>query len=104
MGGLDIQKSRRENLRWLILRTLHSARPIGTTEQIILQTVQGLVPDTTQFELRQELDYLDDRKLIEISERDTPVWFAKINHHGVDVVEYTVDCQPGIARPAKYWD
>ena len=28
--------------------------------------------------------------------------FADLTRHGVDVAEYTVDCEPGIARPAKY--
>ena len=23
--------------------------------------------------------------------------------HGTDVAEYTVECDPGIARPQKYW-
>ena len=30
-------------------------------------------------------------------------WFADLTRYGVDVAEYTVDCQPGVARPAKYW-
>ena len=28
---------------------------------------------------------------------------ARLARHGVDVSEYTVDCEPGVARPAKYW-
>ena len=30
-------------------------------------------------------------------------WFAELNRHGTDVAEYTVECDPGIARPQKYW-
>jgi len=30
-------------------------------------------------------------------------WTAELTRHGVDVVEYTVECEPGIARPKKYW-
>ena len=25
------------------------------------------------------------------------------SRYGVDIAEYTIDCEPGIARPAKYW-
>jgi len=34
----------------------------------------------------------------------SPAWFGKLTREGVDVVEYTVLCDPGIARPRKYWD
>jgi hypothetical protein len=27
----------------------------------------------------------------------------KLTRIGIDVVEYTVECDPGIARPKKYW-
>ncbi len=27
----------------------------------------------------------------------------RIRDHGTDLAEYTVDCEPGIARPVKYW-
>lgn len=99
----DIQKARRENLRWIVLLALNSARPLGASEQIIYSAVQPVVPDITQLELRRELDYLDERKLIEVSEKDSPAWFAKLTRHGVDVVEYTQPCEAGIARPKKYW-
>lgn len=103
MNTVDIAKARRENLRWVILLALNSARPIGTTEQIVFSAVAPVVPDVTQLELRRELDYLDERELIEVTERHTPAWYCKLTRHGVDVVEYTLPCDPGIARPAKYW-
>ena len=99
----DIQKARRENLRWVVLLSLNSARPLGASEQIIYSAVAPVVPDVTQLELRRELAYLDERELIEVSEQNSPAWFAKLKRFGVDVVEYTVDCDPGIARPKKYW-
>ena len=99
----DINKARRESLRWVILQALYSARPIGASEQVIYSAVHPVVPDMTQLELRRELDYLGERKLIELSEKESPSWFAKLNRHGVDVVEYTSPCEAGIARPKKYW-
>ncbi|MGP8432005.1 hypothetical protein ACT2FY_39450 [Paraburkholderia fungorum] len=100
----DVEKSRRENLRWLILLALNSAQPIGASEQIILSAIAPMIPDLTQLELRRGLDYLAERDLIMIAGRDTqPAWFCKLHRHGIDVVEYTVPVEPGIARPAKYW-
>lgn len=100
----DVEKSRRENLRWLILLALNSAQPIGASEQIILSAITPMIPDVTQLELRRSLDYLAERDLITIAGRDTqPAWFCKLDRYGIDVVEYTVPVEPGIARPTKYW-
>lgn len=101
MLEIDMEKARREELRWVILRTLYSAQEIGTSESIICRTVEGAIPDVTESEIRRGLDYLEERKLI-TTERNRPVWFAKINRYGIDIVEYTVDCLPGIARPKKW--
>jgi hypothetical protein len=98
---MDMEKARREDLRWLILRSLYAAQPIGTSEMIIRTAVEPIVPGVTELEIRNQLDYLTQRKLIE-TEKNRPVWFAKINRYGIDVVEYTLDCDPGIARPKKW--
>ncbi|HOL44632.1 MAG TPA: hypothetical protein PK659_10295 [Methanothrix sp.] len=100
---MDIEKARREELRWLILRTLYAAQPVGTSENVIRNAIEPLMLDITAHEIRRELDYLAERGLVTIMNRDSLVWFAKINDHGVDIVEYTVECYPGIARPKKYW-
>lgn len=100
----DIEKSRRENLRWMILQALQSAQPVGASEQIVHSAISPMLPDLTQLELRKNLDYLAGRELIEISGRNTqPQWFCKLARYGIDIVEYTVDCDAGIARPKKYW-
>lgn len=100
---IDLEKARRENLRWYILLTLNSARPIGTSEDVILSTVRGMIPDCTHREMRNELDYLHHRGLVEIKNNDRPCWHADLTRPGIDLVEYTVPCEPGIARPEKYW-
>jgi len=99
---MDLDKARRERLRWMILVCLDVARPAGTSEGLILQVVQGEIPDVTRKEVRKELDYLSDRQLVDIHDDNPETWTAEINHHGVDVVEYTIPCLPGIARPPKY--
>lgn len=101
--SIDQAKIRREALRWLILLTLNNARPIGAYEGPVLSVAQSEYPDATPLELRRELDYLSDRELINLTKEPSGRWFADLTRHGIDVAEYTVDVEPGIARPAKYW-
>lgn len=100
---VDMHKVRREDIRWQILLTLNNARPMGAYEELILSTVQSIYPDATALELRREIDYLADRSLVHLRKEPSGRWFADLTRYGVDVAEYTVDCQPGVARPAKYW-
>jgi hypothetical protein len=103
MHQIDHTRLRREALRWLILLTLNNARPIGAFEGLILSVAQSEYPDATAMELRRELDYLGERELVKVDKQPTGRWFAMLTRHGVDLAEYTVSCEPGIARPAKYW-
>lgn len=103
MPTVDFEKGRRETLRWLILLALNAARPLGAGETLILVAARDAIPDVTSRELRNELDYLMERDLIRLEGRDTPQWRAKLTRHGTDIAEYTIDCEPGIARPTKYW-
>lgn len=100
---MDLERNRREIIRWNLLRALDYARPSGTVETVLLSTMQGLYPDATQLEVRRELGYLESRRLIEVTDRHTGTWHAELCRLGVDIVEYTVDCEPGIARPPKVW-
>jgi len=99
---IDMEKARRWEMRWMILTALYAAQPVGTTEAILLQAMESVVPGLTMLEIRRELDYLAERDLVTVSAQDMPIWFAKINRHGIDIVEYTVPCHPGIARPKKW--
>jgi hypothetical protein len=103
MQNIDTARVRRESLRWLILLTLNNARPLGAMESLVLSVAQSEYPDATQLELRRELDYLHGRELVQVDKRPDGRWHAALTRHGVDVVERTVDCEPGIARPARYW-
>jgi hypothetical protein len=103
MSHIDTAKIRRESLRWLILLTLNNARPVGAYEGPILSVAQSEYPDATPLEIRLQLDYLDDRKLVAVRKEPSGKWFAELTRYGTDIAEYTVDCAPGIARPVKYW-
>jgi len=100
----DMHKIRRETIRWQILLTLNNARPIGAFEKLVLSVIQSEYPDATQNEVRRELDYLGGRSLVHIDKRPEGRWFCEIIRYGVDVVEYTVAVEPGIARPEQYFD
>ncbi|MEA4836891.1 MAG: hypothetical protein VB101_01210 [Rhodospirillaceae bacterium] len=100
---IDSGKNRREYLRWLIVLTLNNARPYPSGEGPILSVAQSEFPDATAHEIRRELAYLEGRKLAQVARDPSGPWRAELTHTGIDIAEYTIDCQPGIARPAKYW-
>lgn len=100
---VDIARVRRESIRWTILLTLNNGRPTYLYEEVVLAVVQALYPDATAIELRRELDYLADRDLVDLIKEPAGRWRAELTRHGVDIAEYTIECEPGIARPAKYW-
>lgn len=99
---IDQEKVRRESMRWYIILTLYNAKPIGAYEELVLATIQGMYPDATQREVRLGLDYLSDRNLVELTKEPSGRWFSDLTRFGVDLAEYTVDVDPGIARPTKY--
>lgn len=98
------EKARREGMRWHLINTLNKARPYTSSEVFLLDVMRGIYPDVTALELRQQLEYLQDRKLIDLTKQPSGMWFADLNRLGVDIAEYTIDCQAGIARPEKYWE
>lgn len=101
--NIDPAKARREALRWYILLTLNTSRPVDPHEAVVLSTIQGIYTDATAMELRRELDYLADRSLVTLVKQPSGVWICGLTHYGVDIAEYTIECNPGIARPQKYW-
>lgn len=100
---VDIEKAQREATRWRILCVLQAGRPLPVSEDIILRALADASMQMTPNHLRRELDYLSDRKLVKLQGKNSPVWSAELTHYGVDLVEYTVDCFPGIARPQKWF-
>lgn len=98
---IDPNKVRRESMRWYLLLTLYNAHPVGAYEELILSTIQGIYMDATRLEMQRELEYLSDRELITLDKQPDGRWHADLNRYGVDVVEYTVAIEPGIARPVR---
>lgn len=99
---IRLQEARRrtETMRWILLVTLNIARPAETQLGMMLSVVRAEYPEATSMEIRRELDYLKDRDLITLRTDPIGTVYAKIDRYGIDIVEYTVDCEPGIARPS----
>jgi hypothetical protein len=95
-------KATRGRLRWRILSILNLDRDRFMFEELILQTLTDAEVDASPARLRRNLDYLERRGLVELERPARDEWRARINHHGIDIVEYAVDCAPGIARPRKW--
>lgn len=100
----DLARIRRESLRWTLLNTLNKVRPYATGEGFLADVARALYPDCTPHEIRRELDYLAARDLVELTKKPSGAWDADLTRYGIDVAEYAVTCDPGIARPLKTWD
>ncbi|MDD5297650.1 MAG: cytoplasmic protein [Rhodocyclaceae bacterium] len=100
---IDQAKVRREAMRWYLLLALYNGSPEQVCEELLLSTMQGIFPDATALEVRRELDYLEARSLVLLRKEPAGRWWADLTRHGTDMSEYTIDCQPGIARPVKTW-
>lgn len=96
-----MHRVRRETVRWLLLVTLNVTRPESASITLIKPVLQASYADTTADEIRRELAYLESRELIHITRDSLGGWACKLTRAGVDVVEYTVPCEPGIARPSR---
>lgn len=102
MNEIDLETAMREEARWRILRCLDAGRPLPVSETIIYRVLGDINLQITPHGVRRELDYLEERELIRVSDKETPTWSAELTRTGIDVVEYTVPCDPGIARPKKW--
>lgn len=100
---MDMERSRRESIRWHIMVAANSGRPEPVAEPLILSAIQSIPVQCTALELRREMDYLEARGLVGLTRNEGAPWTVDLTRHGVDFVEYTVEAEPGIARPRKYW-
>lgn len=100
---MDMERNRREAIRWHILVAVNSGRPEPVAEPLVLSAIQSIPIECTARELRRELGYLEDRRLVSLKRLEGAPWVAELTRHGVDFVEYTIEAEPGIARPKKYW-
>ncbi len=95
----EMLRVRREAMRWHLLSAINVSRPYGVTTEALLPIVQSVYIDATHQEVRRELDYLEEREMCRIQRDPLDRWFVDLTRTGIDFVEYTIDAQPGIARP-----
>lgn len=94
-------RARREFIRWVLLLAANINRPTHSTLRFLQQVVQGEYPDATEMEVRRELDYLESRDLAKVFTDPLGQVSADLTRYGIDIAEYTVPVEPGIARPPK---
>ena len=99
----QMDRDRREGGRWIILQTVYVGGRMGASEDMILPPLRSSWLNVGRGWLRDQMDYLERRELIEVDRRDLDPWWARLTREGTDLVEYTIPCEAGIARPPKYW-
>ncbi|MDR0716490.1 MAG: hypothetical protein LBF50_03610 [Azoarcus sp.] len=99
----DMDKIRRESMRWNILNILNMNRPHLMNEDFLLDIIRTIFTGATLNELRRELDYLEERELVKLIKNPAGGCLIDLLRYGIDIAEYTIDCAAGIARPEKYW-
>ena len=99
MNPTELAKIRSGTIRWLLLYTIDQTRPQGIYTEALLAIMQGTYQDATHREIRRELDYLEERGLVHIAKDPLDRWFVKLDRYGIEVVQYTCPCDPGISRP-----
>lgn len=97
---LDLARAEREYLRWLILSVLWHGRPYGVSESVMMLTARDVLLRVTSDQVRAELCYLEKRGLVKVDRRQA-VWHAELTADGESVVDYRIECPPGIARPQR---
>ena len=94
---MNIEQINRERLRWHILSALNRFRPSHPALNTLAYALSRTDTPHTLSDIIRELDYLGSRGLLSYSGNPhNPV--IAISRVGVDVVEGTVPCEPGIAR------
>lgn len=101
---VDLAKVRRESMRWNLINAINKARPYVSSGEFLLDVMRAIYHDATVAEVQRELNYLETRELVTIEKSPAGTWHVDLKRAGIDLAEYTSACEPGISRPAKYWE
>ena len=90
--------------RWSIIRTLGiGGMRMGATDKMILEVVNAeYVPPVDREWVRDELLYLEDRRLVHIERSEINPWRATLTRYGSDIYHYQIPVEEGIARPNRH--
>lgn len=95
----DLERARRGTIRWRILFALNvvPSRPLGET--LLLSVLHDAKLPLTGQELRDNLEYLQSKGLVELIDDFRSDCAVKLTGEGQDVAQYEVPCPTGIDRP-----
>jgi hypothetical protein len=99
MNTMQLAQIRRGAIRWHLIAAINISRPHGINTPALLPIIQSVYQDASEHEIRRELDYLEERNLVKIARDPLDNWAVDLTRYGIDVAEYTVDCEPGLSRP-----
>lgn len=88
-------------LRWTILRTIMVGGHLGATDRMALEVARAEFLGVERRDLRDEIAYLEARKLVSVERSEVQAWRITLTRYGRDVVDYTCHVAPGIARPPR---
>ena len=88
-------------IRWAILRTCRVGGHLGATEPMFREVIAAEYVGVTKRFIRDQLHYLEQRKLVQIERSEIRPWRAQLTRYGYDVADYQVECDAGIARPPR---
>ena len=99
LGNIQVLRAKREAMRANILMVLYTAHPYAATEQTILLTLRDAGEEQlVQDELRRDLEYLSEKELIRVHDKERNAWRCELTAYGIDVVEGAKKTPPGIAK------
>jgi len=96
----SFEQARTHEIRWRILRALDAGRPLPVSESLLFRVLVDVSLALTPQELRRELDYLQKAGLLTLTKQAEP-WLAELTGTGIECVEYSSPCPPGIDRPPQ---
>lgn len=94
-----------KEIRYRILKTLHTSHPVPLTERNIYLTILPIFCGVTEGDIASEMAYLRDGEYISSEmkidkARREKVWIHRITKHGIDLLEGSLsESDPGIDIP-----
>lgn len=97
----NLERARVAMTRYRILAILDVSRPYPVGETVLANVLSDVDLQATQSDIRRAMQYLADKKLIELNAPRDRHWEARLLPDGVDYVEGHRADDPGILRPPR---
>lgn len=94
----EMQAATRKLLRWRLLCIAYESR-LTMVSEVLCKNVLAQEFPLSREEVRAELSYLEQSRLLAISGQKQDAWCITLTWEGVDFIEYTSQARDGIARP-----